>query len=95
LSTRSISKLLFGNSVPRGGRGIFATSARPTSACATRFFSVPYLRQSGWVLSDTTVARILSGADLQPHRQKMWLTSHEDEFRIKRDDVLHVYYDTK
>jgi len=24
----------------------------------------------------------------------MWLTSHDDEFRAKRDDVLHVYYDT-
>jgi transposase len=23
----------------------------------------------------------------------MWLTSHDDEFRQKRDDVLHVYYD--
>jgi transposase len=54
-----------------------------------------YLRQSGWALSDTTVARILSDADLQPHRQKMWLTSHDDEFRIKRDDVLHVYYDAR
>lgn len=40
------------------------------------------------------VQRILRGADLRPHRQKMWLTSHDDEFRQKRDDVLHVYYDT-
>lgn len=24
----------------------------------------------------------------------MWLVSHDDEFRTKRDDVLHVYYDT-
>jgi transposase len=31
---------------------------------------------------------------LQPHRQKMWLTSQDEEFRSKRDDVLHVYYDT-
>ena len=23
----------------------------------------------------------------------MWLTSHDDNFREKRDDVLHVYYD--
>ena len=23
----------------------------------------------------------------------MWLTSHDDEFRNKRDDVLHLYYD--
>lgn len=39
------------------------------------------------------VQRILRDADLRPHRQKMWLTSHDDEFRQKRDDVLHVYYD--
>ncbi len=42
---------------------------------------------------DRTVGRILRDADLQPHRQKMYLTSHDDEFRQKRDDVLHVYYD--
>jgi transposase len=45
-------------------------------------------------VSASTVGRILRGADLQPHRQKMWLTSHDDEFREKRDDVLRVYYDT-
>ena len=39
------------------------------------------------------VARILRDAALQPHRQKMWLTSHDEDFRAKRDDVLHVYYD--
>src|SRR5512140_3994501 len=31
---------------------------------------------------------------LQPHKQKMWLTSHDDEFREKRDDVLRLYYET-
>jgi len=31
---------------------------------------------------------------LQPHRQKMWLPSHDDELRAQRDDVLHVYDDT-
>jgi transposase len=44
-------------------------------------------------MSDSSVRRILRDADLQPHRQKMWLTSQDDEFRAKRDDVLHVYYD--
>ena len=53
-----------------------------------------YLRAQGFVLSDSTVGRILRGAMLQPHRQKMWVTSHDDEFREKRDDVLRVYYDT-
>lgn len=52
------------------------------------------LRQNAWVLSDTTLRRILLDATLQPHRQKMWLTSHDDEFRAKRDDVLRLYYET-
>ena len=48
----------------------------------------------GVPLSPRSVGRILTATLLQPHRQKMWLTSHDDEFRAKRDDVLHVYYDT-
>lgn len=47
-----------------------------------------------FAVSESTVRRILQDADLQPHRQKMWLTSQDEEFRAKRDDVLHVYYDT-
>jgi hypothetical protein len=53
-----------------------------------------YLRGQGFEISDRTVGRILRGALLQPHRQTMWLTSQDDEFRAKRDDVLRVYYDT-
>lgn len=45
------------------------------------------------VLSERSVSRILKAAPLQPHRQKMWLTSHDDEFRAKRDDVLRLYYE--
>ena len=52
------------------------------------------MRREGWDLSESTVRRILRHANLQPHRQKMWLTSHDDEFRHKRDDVLNVYYKT-
>lgn len=44
-------------------------------------------------ISDASVGRILRGALLQPHRQKMWLNSQDDEFRQKRDDVLRVYYE--
>jgi hypothetical protein len=46
------------------------------------------------VVSDRHVGRILAQAALPPHRQRMYLTSHDDEFREKRDDVLRVYYDT-
>ena len=53
-----------------------------------------YLQSQDWSVSESGVRRILQDADLQPHRQKMWLTSQDEEFRAKRDDVLQVYYDT-
>ena len=53
-----------------------------------------YLRSVGWDISQSSVRRMLQQADLQPHRQKMWLTSHDEDFRAKRDDVLRVYYET-
>lgn len=53
-----------------------------------------HVRREGIAVSDRTVGRILEQAALQPHRQKMYLTSHDEEFREKRDDILHVYYDT-
>ena len=53
-----------------------------------------HVRGQGYSVSDRTVSRILEQAALQPHRQKMYLTSHDEDFRQKRDDVLHVYYDT-
>jgi transposase len=53
-----------------------------------------HLRLQDWDVSDAMVQRILRDADLQPHRQKMWLNSHDDEFREKRDDVLRLYYET-
>jgi transposase len=53
-----------------------------------------HVRQQGIEVSDRTVGRILHDADLQPHRQKMYLTSHDEEFREKRDDVLRLYYET-
>ena len=52
-----------------------------------------HVRSLGVELSDRSVARILQTAPLKPHRQKMWLTSHDDEFREKRDDVLRLYYE--
>jgi len=53
-----------------------------------------YLRAVSMPISDRTVGRILASAALQPHRQRMWLTSHDEAFREKRDDVLRVYYET-
>lgn len=53
-----------------------------------------HVRSQGIEISDRSVSRILQDADLQPHRQQMYLTSHDDEFRDKRDDILRVYYET-
>lgn len=53
-----------------------------------------HVRSQGIDASDRTVGRILEQAALQPHRQKMYLTSHDEDFREKRDDVLRVYYAT-
>ena len=40
------------------------------------------------------MGRVLKSAELQPHRQKMWLTSQDDEFRETRDNILRLYYET-
>lgn len=45
-------------------------------------------------VSDSSVRRILNDAELQPHRQQMWMNSQDDEFRQKRDDVLRVYFES-
>src|ERR1700735_2433083 len=52
-----------------------------------------HVRAQNIAATDSRVVRILHDADLQRHRQKRYRTSHDDEFRHKRDDVLHVYYD--
>lgn len=53
------------------------------------------VRAAGIAIGDRSVSRILRDAKLQPHRQQMWLTSHDDEFRQKRDDVLRLYYEAR
>ncbi len=45
-------------------------------------------------MSETSVRRVLRSARLQPHRQKMWLHSQDEDFRTKRDEILRLYYDT-
>jgi transposase len=53
-----------------------------------------HLPTVGLAASETSVRRILRSARLQPHRQKMWLHSQDDEFRAKRDAILRLYYET-
>lgn len=55
---------------------------------------VEHLPTVGVEMSESSVRRVLRGARLQPHRQKMWLHSQDEEFRTKRDALLHLYYDT-
>lgn len=52
-----------------------------------------HIRQSMRVtVSDRTVGRILRDADLQPHRQQMYLTSHDNLSMHDTDDV-HQWLD--
>jgi transposase len=53
-----------------------------------------HLPTVGVPMSESSVRRILRSARLQPHRQKMWLHSQDEEFRSKRDQILRLYYDT-
>jgi len=53
-----------------------------------------HLPSVGVCISESSVRRILRRARLQPHRQKMWLHSQDDEFRAKRDAILRLYYDS-
>jgi transposase len=53
-----------------------------------------HLPTVGVPMSETSVRRILRSARLQPHRQKMWLHSQDEDFRAKRDEILRLYYDT-
>jgi hypothetical protein len=36
-----------------------------------------HLRKQGYAISDSTAGRILRAEPLQPHRQKMWVNSHD------------------
>ena len=53
-----------------------------------------HLPSVGVAASESTVRRVLRSAHLQPHRQKMWLHSQDEEFRQKRDAILRLYYET-
>jgi len=40
-----------------------------------------HLQRCGIALSGSTLGRVLRDGTLEPHRQKMWLTSHDDDVR--------------
>lgn len=47
--------------------------------------------QTGVRMSRTEVSRILRGADLQPHRVRMWLHSPDPDFRAKVARICDLY----
>jgi transposase len=42
-------------------------------------------------MSRSTIQRVLAGADLQPHRSRYWLKSHDADFEAKTLDVCGLY----
>jgi transposase len=42
-------------------------------------------------MSRSTIGRILADADLQPHRSRYWLKSHDPDFEAKALDVCGLY----
>jgi len=44
-------------------------------------------------MSRSTIGRILSEADLQPHRSQYWLNSHDPDFDAKAKTICQLYLD--
>lgn len=44
-------------------------------------------------MSRSTVGRILTEADLKPHKSAYWLTSHDPDFQVKALDICRLYLD--
>lgn len=44
-------------------------------------------------MSRSTIGRILTEADLKPHRSTYWLTSHDPDFPTKALDICRLYLD--
>jgi hypothetical protein len=48
-------------------------------------------RQTGAVVSRSTVQRVLSAQGLRPHRVRLWLHSPDPQFREKVERVCELY----
>jgi hypothetical protein len=44
-------------------------------------------------MSRSTIGRILSDADLKPHRSHYWLNSHDPDFDTKAQEICQLYLD--
>jgi hypothetical protein len=48
-----------------------------------------------WPMSRSTIARILTEADLKPHRSAYWLTSHDPDFAARSREIGQLYLDAQ
>ena len=48
-------------------------------------------QQPGWVMSRSSLWRILEAADLKPHRSVYWLNRHDPAFDAKAQDICQLY----
>ena len=51
-----------------------------------------HVRSQGIEVSDRSVGRILRDADLQPHRQQMYLVSHDDELHASWLNQIECWF---
>ena len=90
-----------------GDRGAFPPSARlDVMSMATRKparYHCPATRWSlddlvtalaqerPWLMSRSSIWRLLDDADLKPHRSVYWLNSHDPDFEPKAHDICALY----
>jgi transposase len=48
-----------------------------------------------WPMSRSTIQRVLTEADLKPHRSTYWLSSHDPDFTAKAKEVCQLYLDAQ
>ena len=79
-------KVLVLATTPPGDLGV------PTSHWSLDDLAFQILRDAHYRdMSRSTIQRILAAADLQPHRSRYWLRSHDADFEAKALDICGVY----
>jgi DDE superfamily endonuclease len=66
---------------------------RAQLAAAATAGAPPLPAAGGWPMSRSTIARILTAADLKPHKSAYWLNSHDPDFDAKARDICRLYLD--
>jgi hypothetical protein len=66
----------------------------PTTHWSLDDLAYQILREAHYAdMSRSTIQRILSEAELRPHKSRYWLTSHDPDFEAKVLDVCRLYLD--